>query len=393
MAPQTVTIGDALGTGPALAIANQADLGSIMAAAQTDPLGKYKGAVATVAPGTYNSGWLLPNAADGWNDNAFLGPQTIKAAAGVMPILSQAGAWIPNGKGWLETFGCDAEIIGLEFANLFQSYPGEVGNFAAIKLNAGVLGKTLIQFIFAHNCTDGVLGGEPGQIVSILDSEFAKCGGDGYTHNFYVAAVSQTLVQRVVSWGANVGHCGKIRAASGQVLDSVFADGPFGCASYLLDFPDGGVHIVRNTIFDKGPNAQNGPMIRFGEECQNRHPTNTLLVDTCTFINRVGTNDKLGNGDYVTVTPVQVGLASGCKASAVVENSTFFGFTQAQAFATDGANATITLGVGNQFLPLSEAPDPSTYMKHPYEAGGYKSATRRLPLISRGQWLVNETGR
>ncbi len=376
VAEHVIKIGSVLNTGPVVHVANQGALGAKMARVQNNPLGRYKGAVIVVAPGPYNAGWLLPHALDGWNNNGFLGPQTIKGAPGVMPVMEQTGAWINNGKGWLESWGWDLEIIGLEFANLFQSNPGEIGNFAGIKLNAGVLGKTLIRFVYAHNCTNGVLGGEPGQIVTIADCEFAKNGGgDGFTHNFYLAAVSEATVQRVVSWGANVGHCGKIRAAKGHVSDSVFADGPFGCASYLLDLPDGGVHVVKNVIFEKGPHAQNGPLLRYGEECQNQHPVNTLLVEDCVFINHVGKNDRLYNDSLVYPVAIQVGLASGHKARALVRNCKFYGFTKQQATHSDGPNARIALGGGNQFLPLSEAPESSAYMSRPFAAGGYASAT------------------
>ncbi|HET9147474.1 MAG TPA: hypothetical protein VFN77_05455, partial [Acetobacteraceae bacterium] len=376
VAEQVLAIGNVLNTGPVIHVANQVALARKMAWVQGNALGRYKGAVVMLAPGAYNSGWTMPGAADGWNGDGFFGPQTIKGGRGLMPVLEQTGPWIPNAKGWLETLGWDLEVAGLEFANLAQSYPGEVGNFAGIKLNAGCLGKTIIRFIYSHNCTNGVLGGQPGQIVVITDSEFAKNGGgDGFTHNFYLAAVSWAEIRRVVSWGANVGHCGKIRAAKGLVDSSVFADGPTGCASYLLDLPDGGVHTVSNTILDKGPHAQNGPLLRYGEECQNRHPVNRLLVEGCTFINRVGSADKLYNGDYVQPVPVQFGLASGGKATAMIRNCTFYGFTKSQAFRTDGPNARVVMGGGNRFLPLSEAPDPSSYMTHPWQKGGYSSAS------------------
>ena len=385
IAPHRITVGNVLNTGPRIALTNQGRLSSVMADAQNDPLGHYKGMIGILWPGSYISGWLLPHALDGWNDNSFLGPQTLMGKPGVMPVMTQGKSWIPNGKGWIETFGWDCEIIGLEFANLFQSYPGEVGNFSAIKLNAGVLGSTLIRYVFAHNCTNGVLGGEPGQLVAILDCEFAKNGGgDGYSHNFYVAAVARCRVERVVSWGANVGHCGKIRAARGEVLDSVFADGRFGTASYLLDLPDGGVHVVRNCTLEKGPHAQNGPFLRYGEECQNRHPVNTLLVDGCTFINHLGTHDRLYNDSIVDPVAIEVGLVSGAKATAEIRNCTFYGLTKAQASHADGPNVKLTWGSGNRFLPLSEAPDPDDYMKHPYAKGGYSTSTTQLAPYHQG---------
>ena len=385
VAERSLEIASVLGTGPLIRISGQAALSAKIGDAQKAALGRYRGAVFLVEGGVYDAGWAMPGAQDGWDGNGFFGPQTIKGARGTLPIMEQTKSWIPNAKGWLETWGWDLDVIGLEFANLYQSYPGEVGNFAAIKLNAGVLGKTRVQYAYIHNCTDGVMGGEPGQVVELLDSEFAKCGGgDGYTHNFYLSAITRALVRRVVSWGANVGHCGKIRAASGLVEDSVFADGPFGSASYLLDLPDGGAHAVRNTIFEKGPHAQNGPMLRYGEETANKHPVNTLLVEGCSFINRVGSQDKLYNGDYVDPVAIQFGLADGRKAKAVVRNCTFYGLSHSQITRSDGPNASITMGSGNRFLPLSAAPAPSTYMRHPFAAGGYRTSTTRLAPYREG---------
>jgi hypothetical protein len=390
LSPQTISIQDVIGHGPSLSVTDQASLVSVMQETQSDPLGKYAGAVVTVAAGlTFNSGWVEPGAADGWNGNGFLGPIAFIGARGVMTQLTQTGSWVPNGKGWLETLGWDVRIQGFEFANLAQSYPGEVGNFAAIKLNADCLGATSIDSIFSHNCTDGVLGGFPGQIITITNSEFAKNGGgDGYTHNFYLNTASYALVKRVVSWGANVGHCGKARCAAGLVQDSVFADGPNGCASYNLDIPDGGDWTVQNTIIEKGPNGQNSPLISYGEECANHHPVNNLVVDGCTFINRAVNPPKLYNGDTINPVGVYARLASGAPCTVTIKNSKFYGFNAGQAWQAGNANTTIIDGGGNEYLPLDQAPAQSSYISldptdanptnHPWQAAGYTSSTKTL---------------
>ena len=376
VADHALTVTDTIGTGPKLAVSGPNALAGVMGRVSSDPLGRYRGATITLAPGTYISGWLMPQGASGWNDDSFFGPTAFQGAPGVMPVLAQPGTWIQNAKGWLETFGWDVDIAGLEFANLAQSYPGEVGNFAGIKLNAGVLGRTRIRAIYAHNCTNGVLGGEAGQIVLIEDSEFAKCGGgDGFTHNFYIANVTRATIRRVLSWGANVGHCGKIRAQAGLIEDCVFADGTEGSASYLLDLPDGGAHVVRGTLFEKGPHAQNNALLRYGEECQSRHPVNTLLVEGCTFINRTGTADRLYNGYTVNPVGVQVALASHGPAQAVVRDCKFYGFTRETATHIDAANVTLRMEGQNLFLPLSAAPAPASYMGHPFARLGYRSGS------------------
>lgn len=371
-------IADRIGTGPHLAVAGPGALAGVMGTVSADPRGRYCGATITLAPGRYESGWLMPAGLSGWNSDGFFGPCTFGGAPGEMPVLRQDGAWILNAKGWLEGLGWDVDLVGMEFADLAQSYPGEVGNFAAIKLNAGVLGRTRIRGIYSHNCTNGVLGGQRGQIVEISDSEFAKNGGgDGFTHNFYLADVTQATVRRVLSWGANVGHCGKIRANTGLIEDCVFADGAEGCASYLLDLPDGGAHVVRGCLFEKGPNAQNQQMLRYGEECQTHHGVNTLLVENCIFINRTGEGPP---GSFFREhgrqpVAVEVALASGGPASAVIRNCRFYGFTEAQATRSDGANATLRLEGDNRFLPLSEAPAPASYMASPYARLGYRSTS------------------
>lgn len=377
-----ITVADLRGSGKQIAVADQAGLTSTMTAIEAAAAAN-AGAVITLAPGTYETGWTVPGGADGWDDNTILSPQTLQSAPGVMPVFRQGSQWIANGKGWIETFGWDAALIGLEFADLAQTYPGEVGNFAGLKINAGLLGSYLAKWCYFHGCTNGVQGGDFGQLVQIIETEFAKCGGgDGFTHNFYIGAAYEAIVDKVVSWGANVGHCGKIRARQSTVTDSVFADGLLGCASYLLDFPDGGVHVVSGGVTDKGPNAQNSPLISFGEECQNHWAVNSLLVENHTFINRAVNPPKLPNGDLIYPVGVSASLVSGAPAIITVQNSTFYGFDAAlfgpgSPFVANGSNVTLNQ-TGNKFLPLSEAPDPTTYMSHPWQGGGYSSSTTAL---------------
>ena len=52
-------------------------------------------------------------------------------------------------------------------------------------------------------------------------------------------------------------------------------DGPTGSASYLADFPNGGIVHLRGNLFHKGPNAENETAIAYGAEGL-KGPTNTF---------------------------------------------------------------------------------------------------------------------
>ena len=381
---------------PDLAAVEAADTGSFsgaMASFQTDPWGKYAGAVCEVAPGlAITKGWLMPGAADGWNDNGFWGPQTLRgkpgtvAAPNVMPVITFPSTnWgVNNNQGWLEVFNGRAKIQGLEFANMAESYPGEVGNFCGIVLNGGSIGQLIAQYLFIHNVTDGIRGGHPGQLAQILDCEIAKCGGgDGYTHNIYIAAIAELLVERIFSYEANEGHCLKTRAAKSTIMNSVFADLDIGCASYQIDIPDNGDAVVSGCILQKGQYAENSPFIHYGDENENLHPVNTLLVENNIFINNCPAGRMASGGYGVNPVGVRVGSCKTGPSTAVIQNNTFYGMTADQLFNTDSWLGNNITQSGNVFLPLSEAPTVIPAAR-PFAAGGYSTLTTTLAAYLAG---------
>ena len=60
-----------------------------------------------------------------------------------------------------------------------------------------------------------------------------------------------------------------------RLENSYLMDGPTGSASYLADFPNGGIVHLRGNLFHKGPNAENETAIAYGAEGL-KWPTNTL---------------------------------------------------------------------------------------------------------------------
>lgn len=137
-------------------------------------------------------------------------------------------------------------------------------NGAGIRLDGGNLVLRNTGFFDNEN---GILGGVRGTTVTIQNSEFARNGfGDGYTHNIYIGQVDRLTVVASFFHEAKIGHNLKSRAKENYIENSYFMDGPTGTASYLLDFPNGGVVFLRGNLLQKGPRADNSISISYGAE-------------------------------------------------------------------------------------------------------------------------------
>src|SRR5207245_628237 len=83
----------------------------------------------------------------------------------------------------------------------------------------------------------------------------------------------------------------KSRAKRTEVIGCNIADGPDGTSSYLIEAPNGGALIVRDTTLEKGPKSENHKAaIAIGAEGVT-HPTPEITI----------TNNNLRNdGNYET---------------------------------------------------------------------------------------------
>ncbi|MCS6944495.1 MAG: hypothetical protein RMK97_03640, partial [Sutterellaceae bacterium] len=158
-------------------------------------------------------------------------------------------------------------------------------NGAGIRLDGGNLVLRNTGFFDNEN---GILGGVGGTTVTIERSEFARNGfGDGYTHNLYIGHVNRLTVVASYFHQAKVGHNLKSRARENIIENSYFMDGPTGTASYLLDFPNGGIVVLRGNLLQKGPAAQNSISVSYGAEGI-QWPTNTLTLVHNTLVSTRG---------------------------------------------------------------------------------------------------------
>ena len=142
---------------------------------------------------------------------------------------------------------------------------------------------------------DGILTvDDPQSTLTVRDSEFTGNGTcDQYcAHAIYAGKLGLLRVERTKFRDTHRGHHIKSRALRTEIVDCDIADGPNGTASYLVDVPNGGALVVRNSILEKGPHAENHTaVITIGEEGVDR-PTPEISIDS----NRVN-----ADGDYPTI--------------------------------------------------------------------------------------------
>ena len=166
--------------------------------------------------------------------------------------------------------GTDVEIDGIEFHGVKVPHRNGAG------IRAEHRGNLAIRDSGFFDSENGILGGHAGSTVTIERSEFARNGyGDGYSHNLYIGDVDRLTVTDSFFHEAKVGHNLKSRARETRIENSYLMDGPTGSASYLADFPNGGVVHLRGNLFHKGPNAENETAIAYGAEGL-QWPTNTF---------------------------------------------------------------------------------------------------------------------
>ncbi|HET7524768.1 MAG TPA: right-handed parallel beta-helix repeat-containing protein [Burkholderiaceae bacterium] len=165
--------------------------------------------------------------------------------------------------------GANTVVEGVEFRNVTVADQ----NGAGIRAEGGDLTVRDCGFF---DSDEGILGGSDGAVITIDRSEFARNGfGDGQSHNIYIGAAARLLVTASFFHEAKIGHNFKSRAKETRIENSYFMDGPAGTSSYLADFPNGGAVYLRGNLFHKGPNADNGTAIAFGQEGL-KWSTNTL---------------------------------------------------------------------------------------------------------------------
>ena len=164
-------------------------------------------------------------------------------------------------------------------------------NGAGIRLDKGNLTVDSVKFIDNQN---GIMGGVPGTTVTIRNSDFDRngtCAG-ACAHGIYIGDVDLLRVENSRFSNTRQAHSIKSRAKRTEVIGCNIADGPDGTSSYLIEAPNGGALIVRDTTLEKGPKSENHKAaIAIGAEGVT-HPTPEITITNNNFRN---------DGNYETV--------------------------------------------------------------------------------------------
>lgn len=164
--------------------------------------------------------------------------------------------------------GANPTLEDLEFSGM----SGNGGSAAALKLSAS--GLTALRRLFIHENDNGVLGDNNLVAADILleDCRLTRNGdGSGSDHNIYIGYNTDSLtMRRCLSTRARGGHLVKSRAKATsllacQLIDLPTMDPQAGGASFEANFPDGGIVLIQDCLLEKGPNAENFAMVRYGE--------------------------------------------------------------------------------------------------------------------------------
>lgn len=144
-----------------------------------------------------------------------------------------------------------------------------------------------LRHCYFHDNEDGVLAGDNANSDILFEAcDFDHNGfGDGYSHNMYINHVRSFTLRFCYIHRAKVGHEVKSRAYRTYVLYNRITDEADGTASYDIDLPNGGYAVILGNVIQKGPMAQNHPIIRFGEE-GGTNPIQELYVTYNTIVSQ-----------------------------------------------------------------------------------------------------------
>jgi len=207
---------------------------------------------------------------------------TIEAQGGKVEISGP----VCRGKALFVTAAPRITIIGITF----RGAVAEAGNGAGIRAEGGSL--TVRRSRFEGN-QNGILtaASMPGAIIRIEDSAFIGNGAlerdSDCAHGLYAGDLALLAIHRSRFEATRICHHVKSRARRTEIIDSAILDEAPGRASYLVDVPNGGDLLLRNSELRKGPTVGNPTAaVVIGAEGV-RQPTQSLLIENNRFTNRM----------------------------------------------------------------------------------------------------------
>ncbi len=219
-----------------------------------------------------------------------------------MTILAEPGAHLTetaaDGKGALVLQGENLLVEGLECSRVVVSS----GNGACLRQDWGSFTLRGVHF---HESQMGVLTGHKGGKVVIEDSFIHDSGRyqpGNYGHNVYTNS-GELYFRR--SWSlraANQGHELKSRSRVTIIENSLLAS-INSEDSRIVDIPEGGELLIRDSLLGEGPFSSNWDIIGYGLEVNSAelpHQTNRILITGNTIV-----SDRFGTAQLLTAKNAQ----------------------------------------------------------------------------------------
>lgn len=234
----------------------------------------------------------------GWPayEGNLIGPAIIEGAPGKPPPVLDTDGYgdgvLYYQTGLFSTGSCDATFKRLIFRG-FRRRDG-YGNYAAIRLGqtfGGIPmhGVVTLEDCEISGCDDGLLGGAPGQTVILRRCYIHDNGNEsGLTHNIYIGAVDELLVEDVLSTRTTIGHLLKSRAARTTIRNSRLLGGG-GTESACLDVPNGGMLDIAGLVCEKSQGTDAVWLIHYSGENQDDggvpfHNPSSIRIQDLTMI-------------------------------------------------------------------------------------------------------------
>jgi hypothetical protein len=213
----------------------------------------------------------------GWPpyEGNLLGPVIVEGEPGKpAPLLATDGygdGVLYYQKGLFNTGNFDATFKNLAFRG-FRRRDG-LGNYAAIRLGESFLpvpmrGAVTIEDCEISGCDNGIMGGMPGQSVTIRRCYIHENGNQtGRVHNIYIGMADKLVVEDLLSTRCTIGHLLKTRAATTLIRNTRLL-GETGSESACLDVPNAGVLDVDGLTCDKSADSDVHWIIHYAGENQ-----------------------------------------------------------------------------------------------------------------------------
>lgn len=206
------------------------------------------------------------------------------------------------------TVGPRISITGIGFRGAVST----AGNGAGIRMEGADLTVRNSRFIDNQN---GILTSAniPQARLLIEDSQFRGNGAllAECAHGLYAGRLALVTIRRTRFEDTRVCHHVKSRAARTEIIDSVIADGDDRLSSYLVDIPNGGDLLLRNSELRKGPRAENTEAaVVIGAEGVT-HPTGRLEIFGNRFANLMPRGTVFVRNRSTTPAELQANTISG----------------------------------------------------------------------------------